>query len=99
MEEEIYYVNISVLNDQIEARLLEAILKERSIPHDILSYHDTAYDGIFQIQKGWGVVRGYDSDREVIETILADIRNPDSVDFPEPGDKEDAEEGEEEPEG
>jgi hypothetical protein len=29
-------------------------LSEKNIPHRIRSFHDTAYDGLFQFQKGWG---------------------------------------------
>ena len=48
------FKKILSLENQIEAKLLESILKERGIPHMIRSYHDTAYDGLFQSQKGWG---------------------------------------------
>jgi hypothetical protein len=68
------FVNIGVLESEIEARLLESILKERGIVHAIFSYHDTAYNGIFQVQKGWGKVLAPESAREEISTILSDIR-------------------------
>jgi hypothetical protein len=29
-------------------------LSEKNIPHRIRSFHDTAYDGLLQFQKGWG---------------------------------------------
>jgi hypothetical protein len=47
-------VKILVLNNEIEAKLLSGILKEKNIPHLIRSYHDSAYDGLWQIQSGWG---------------------------------------------
>ena len=73
--EENSVTDIIVLDGIIEARLLEAILKQKGIEHDILSYHDTAYDGVFQMQKGWGVVRARESDKEDILIIMADIRD------------------------
>jgi len=34
--------------------LLDEILTEKQIPHLIRSYHDSAYDGLWQLQTGWG---------------------------------------------
>jgi len=36
------YDKVDVLENEIEAQLLESILNERGIPHRIRSYHDTA---------------------------------------------------------
>lgn len=65
---------IAVLEHEIEARLLEAELHAREIPHVIRSYHDQAYDGVFQLQKGWGVVVAPEEFRDEILTILHDLR-------------------------
>ena len=48
------YIKITVLENTIEAQLINSILSEKNIPHRIRSFHDTAYDGLFQFQKGWG---------------------------------------------
>jgi hypothetical protein len=45
---------ILVLNNEIEAKLLDGMLSERNIPHIIRSYYDSAYDGMWQTQFGWG---------------------------------------------
>ena len=45
---------IIILRNEIEANVMESILKEGAIPHIIVSYHDSVYDGIWQLQKGWG---------------------------------------------
>lgn len=34
--------------------LLDEILTDKQIPHLIRSYHDSAYDGLWQTQTGWG---------------------------------------------
>ena len=60
--------------DEAEAQLLESILKERDIPHLIRSYHDTAYDGIFQAHMGWGHVEAPRSRREEVLALLEEIR-------------------------
>jgi hypothetical protein len=67
-------VKICVLENEIEARLLEAILKEQHIPHLLQSYYDTAYDGLYQSQKGWGDVRAPSSFASTIIGILSDLR-------------------------
>lgn len=66
---------IAVLDHEIEARLLDAELEARGIPHILRSYHDQAYDGVFQLQKGWGVVLAPAEFRDEIETMLRDIRS------------------------
>ena len=69
------YKKTVTLDNEIEARLLESILKERGIPHRMRSYHDTAYDGLFQTQKGWGIINAPESYGEEIREILSDVRN------------------------
>jgi hypothetical protein len=64
---------ILVLNNEAEARLLEATLTERNIPHFLKSYHDSAYDGIWQSQLGWGQVDAPPEYREEIESIYSDL--------------------------
>ena len=48
------YIKIAALENTIEAQLIGSILSEKNMPHRIRSFHDTAYDGLFQFQKGWG---------------------------------------------
>ena len=68
------YRKVDILESQIEAQLLDSILNERGIPHYIKSFHDTAYDGIYQVQKGWGQISAPASCIEEIGEILSDIR-------------------------
>ncbi len=68
------YIKVVTLDNEIEAGLLESILSERGIPHRMRSYHDTAYDGLFQTQKGWGCINAPESYREEIKEILSDVR-------------------------
>jgi len=67
------YQKITVLKNEIQAGLLDAELKERNIPHFLRSYHDAAYNGIYQQQKGWGIVEAPVEYKEDIMTILQDI--------------------------
>ena len=68
------FIKAVTLDNEIEAGLLESILSERGIPHRMRSYHDTAYDGLFQTQKGWGCINAPESYREEIKEILSDVR-------------------------
>jgi hypothetical protein len=67
------FKKILILENEIEARLLDSVLNERDIPHRIKSYHDSAYDGIYQAQKGWGVVEAPLTYKEEIISIYRDL--------------------------
>ena len=68
------FQKIAVLDNDFEAQMLESILKEREIPHLLKSYHDTAFDGLYQTQKGWGHISSPDQYAEEIKEILSDLR-------------------------
>jgi hypothetical protein len=63
-----------LLDNEIEARLLSSLLEEESIPHFLRSYHDSAYDGIFQAQMGWGRIEADVRYHERIRELLGDMR-------------------------
>jgi hypothetical protein len=67
------FKKIAVLENEIQARLLDSILTERDIPHRLRSYHDSAYDGIFQTQKGWGIIQAPLQYQEEILAIVEDL--------------------------
>lgn len=69
------FVRIAILDNIIEAQLIESILKEHDIPNRIRSFHDTAYDGLFQFQKGWGELCAPISFKQEIIDILNDVRS------------------------
>ncbi len=78
------FKKILVLENEFEGQLLDSILDERGIPHRIKSYHDSAYDGIYQAQKGWGIVLaplGYKEEIVMIhgDLPLADSEGPDEA--------------------
>jgi hypothetical protein len=68
------FEKILVLNNEVEARLLEAILAEQQIPHLMRTYHDRAYDGLWQQQRGWGHVEAPKEYKERILSIYEDLR-------------------------
>jgi len=68
------YKRIATLENEIEARLLDSILNERNVPHLIMSYYDTAYDGLYQTQKGWGYISAPGAYLEEIREIISHVR-------------------------
>ncbi len=68
------YIKASTLDNEDEGRLVDSILTERGIPHQMRSYHDTAFDGLYQTQKGWGYVSAPASYEQEIIEIISDLR-------------------------
>jgi hypothetical protein len=59
-------VKILLFQNEIEAMLLDEILTDKAIPHLIRSYHDSAYDGLWQSHSGWGHIEAPEEFREEI---------------------------------
>lgn len=68
------FITVAPIENAIEAQLLASILSERGIPHRIRSHHDTAYDGLFQTQKGWGDIAAPARHESEISEIIDHIR-------------------------
>jgi len=62
-------VKILTFRNEIEALLLQEILTDKQIPHMIRSYHDSAYDGLWQTQSAWGHLEAPEEYRDQIITI------------------------------
>ncbi len=67
------FKKILVLNNEIEANLMKVELEQKNIPFIIRSYHDSAYDGLFQMQKGWGIIKAPEEFEDQIKEINKDI--------------------------
>jgi len=48
---DIFRIDVS---NKFEADRFSGILTDENIPHVVVSHHDLAYDGIFQVTLGWG---------------------------------------------
>ena len=71
-------VRILVLRNAIEASLLDEILTEKGIPHLIRSFHDSAYDGLWQTQSAWGQLDAPPQFKEEILKIYNEMSQPDN---------------------
>lgn len=70
------YVRIATVEDEFEAQILQSILEERQLKFYIKSFHDSAYDGLFQMNFGWGALFGAKENEKEILEIIDDIRKP-----------------------
>ncbi len=68
------YDKIADLENEVEARVLAGLLEDAGIPYALRSFHDVAFDGIFQLRKGWGTIDAPVEHREEILGILAEMR-------------------------
>jgi hypothetical protein len=71
-----HYSKILVLDNEVQAQLLESILTERSIPHILCSHHDSAYTGLFERGNGWGHVEAPESYRKEILDMFTELTRP-----------------------
>jgi hypothetical protein len=68
------YSKILILENEMEAQRLDAILEEENIPHVVRSYHDSVYNGIFQAQRGWGHLEAPDEYADKIRELYENMR-------------------------
>ncbi|MDW7773577.1 MAG: DUF2007 domain-containing protein [Desulfobulbaceae bacterium] len=75
--------NLVTPENAAEANALQALLEQHGIHAVIVSFHDTAYDGLFQAQYGWGVIRVAEQDFAKADRIVREWResSPDEVDW------------------
>lgn len=88
--------NLIQPENEAEAGAVKAILEKQGIYAEIRSYHDTAYDGLFQSQYGWGVIRVSESDFAEAKRIVEEWYRASPGELPwktaNPGETEDADE-------
>ena len=73
-ERHMTFVKIADIENSIEAQVLESVLEERDIPFRLRSFYDTAYDGLFQFQQGWGEIYAPEERKEEILEIIEGIK-------------------------
>ena len=67
------YEKILVLNNEFEAERLEEVLLDKKIPHGIIPLDDSVFEGINQMEQGWGYVEAPEMFRDEINLIYQDI--------------------------
>ncbi len=67
------FVPVKVAENSFEVDTIKAALEQEGIPVLVRLFEDTAYDGIYVAQKGWGYVEVPQSDKGKAEKIIDDI--------------------------
>ncbi len=75
------FVPVKVAESAFEADRFKAGLEQEGFTVLVRTFHDTAYDGIYEAQKGWGYVEVPEEDRERAERVVAELEQA----FPEEG--------------
>ncbi len=73
-EDDEVFVNIKTLENQFEADVIKDILEKNGIPVLVKSFRDTSFDGIFESQKGWGVIMVPDEFRKRANAVIKNIK-------------------------
>ncbi len=74
--------NLIKPKDDAEANIIKSVLEEHGIVVKLRSFHDTAYDGLYQAQYGWGVIRVSESDYDKAQKILKEWYNASPNELP-----------------
>jgi hypothetical protein len=68
-------VKILEFKNEFEAIRLSDILTEENVPHLIRTYHDSAYDGLWQTQSNWGHIEAPEEFSDRIKQIYTEFSN------------------------
>ena len=68
------WVKAGVVENRFEGDRVTQTLKEAEIPFLIKSFLDTAYDGLYIPQKGWGAVMVTEKFREAAESMISEVK-------------------------
>ncbi len=69
------FERIAAIENEVEALCVRGALEERGIPFGMRSYHDSAYDGLFQFSRGWGHVEARAEHRDEILKVIEAVRH------------------------
>jgi hypothetical protein len=70
------FEKILVLNNEFEAERLEEVLKDRGIPYGIVPSADSVFEGINQLEWGWGYVEAPEKyGQEILEIYAAQVKD------------------------
>ena len=67
-------VKLTSVSDELQAQLLETLLADQSIRCFIRTWHSHAYDGIFELQRGYAEVRVFKDDLAGAKEVLGDFQ-------------------------
>jgi hypothetical protein len=68
------WVKAGTVENRFEGDRISQALREAGIPFLIKSFLDTAYDGLYIPQKGWGVVMVSEKNRVEAERLIGEVK-------------------------
>lgn len=68
------WVQAGTIENRFEGDRMSQALEEAEIPYMVKSFLDTAYDGLYVPQKGWGRVMVPEEYLEKAERVMADVK-------------------------
>ena len=68
------WVKAGIVENRFEGDRVSQALKEAGIPFLVKSFLDTAYNGLYIPQKGWGAVMVPEGIREVAEKLMDEVK-------------------------
>lgn len=66
--------NVVQIEKEIESDFLRTVLEDHNISGVFISYHDTAFGGMYQLQNGWGCVEVPLEVVEKVRELYAEVR-------------------------
>ncbi|MEB3100868.1 hypothetical protein [Ferviditalea candida] len=73
------FQKIATLENIFEGQMMEQILRDQQIPHEIRTYHDEVYGNLYEMNKGWGTILAPVSYKEQILELLSELRKQSSI--------------------
>ncbi len=71
------YQKVALLDNEIQAHVLEGMLRKHKIPHRMFSFYDSAYQENDPNKKGWGYVTAPTVHKQKIRAFVRKIKaNP-----------------------
>ena len=68
------WIKAGIVENRFEGDRVSQALKEAGIPFVMKSFHDTAYDGLYIPQKGWGAVMVPENFEEEAGRIIFEVK-------------------------
>jgi len=66
-------VEVKRAESEVEAHAIRDALSDHGIPNMVRCFEDSAYDGLYVHQQGWGSIEVLPKDRSEAEEIIADL--------------------------
>lgn len=68
------YSTVAIIDNMVEAQLLDSILTQKEIPHRMQSYQDPAHAEAAKGKKEWGCITAPENYHKIIIYLISDLR-------------------------